>query len=345
MFKTLMAIVAGCGLLTQSLPAQSIDAAGITVDLGGTAVMHRTSVPYPQTLLTQNIQGTVTVQVMLDARGNVTDAQVVSGPMELRRTVLESVLQWHFARSGGANRQVSVTFQAPAASGAIVVAGRTMVVTAPAGSSQPASVGVMGGILGSVPANGVITMVQPPAANEPQRLTSIRVSGLNEQLKSELLAALPVHEGDMVSRDSLPAIQAAVRQYDEHLSALLGGNSNGEATLQISAPGAAAVSTASAANWPGVHVEGSVQQAKVVKRVMPVYPPVAKAARIQGHVVLNAQIGADGTMQQLAVATGHPLLQQAAMDAVRQWVYEPTLLNGKAVQVVTQIDVNFTLQE
>jgi len=62
-------------------------------------------------------------------------------------------------------------------------------------------------------------------------------------------------------------------------------------------------------------------------------------------VILNAQIGADGTMQQLAVVSGHPLLQQAAMDAVRQWVYQPTLLNGQPTQVVTQIDVNFTLQE
>ena len=60
---------------------------------------------------------------------------------------------------------------------------------------------------------------------------------------------------------------------------------------------------------------------------------------------LSAIIGKDGTMQDLTVASGHPLLVPAAMEAVKQWVYRPTLLNGEPVEVVTQIDVNFTLSQ
>jgi protein TonB len=79
--------------------------------------------------------------------------------------------------------------------------------------------------------------------------------------------------------------------------------------------------------------------------VTPVYPPLAKQARIQGTVRFTAIIGKDGTIQNLQLVTGHPLLVAAAQDAVRQWVYKPTLLNGEPVEVVTQIDVNFTLSQ
>jgi protein TonB len=94
-----------------------------------------------------------------------------------------------------------------------------------------------------------------------------------------------------------------------------------------------------------IRVGGNVQQAKLVRQPKPVYPPLAKQARIQGVVKLNAIIGKDGTIQNLTQVSGHPLLVPAAMEAVKQWVYQPTLLNGEAVEVVTQIDVNFTLSQ
>ncbi len=94
-----------------------------------------------------------------------------------------------------------------------------------------------------------------------------------------------------------------------------------------------------------IRVGGNVQQAKLIRQPKPIYPPLAKQARIAGVVRLNAIIGKDGTIQNLTVASGHPLLVPAAMEAVKQWVYQPTLLNGEAVEVVTQIDVNFTLSQ
>lgn len=99
---------------------------------------------------------------------------------------------------------------------------------------------------------------------------------------------------------------------------------------------------------PGVKritVGGGVQSAKMVNTVQPDYPPLAKQARIQGTVRFTALIGPDGTIKNLTLLGGHPLLVQAATLAVKQWVYNPTLLNGEPVEVVTQIDVNFTLDD
>src|ERR1019366_925518 len=90
---------------------------------------------------------------------------------------------------------------------------------------------------------------------------------------------------------------------------------------------------------------GNAQQAKLVRQPKPVYPPLAKQARISGVVHLAAIISRDGTIQDLKVISGHPLLIPSALEAVKQWVYQPTLLNGEPVEVSTQIDVNFTLSQ
>jgi protein TonB len=92
-----------------------------------------------------------------------------------------------------------------------------------------------------------------------------------------------------------------------------------------------------------VSVGGQVQSAKLVNQVRPIYPPLAKQARISGTVRLHAIISKDGSVQQLEMISGHPLLVQSALDAVRQWRYQPTLLNGEPVEVETFIEVVFTL--
>jgi protein TonB len=81
----------------------------------------------------------------------------------------------------------------------------------------------------------------------------------------------------------------------------------------------------------------------LINQTRPVYPPLARQARIQGTVKLTAIIAKDGTIEKLEVLSGHPLLIPAALQAVKEWRYKPTLLNGEPVEVVTQVDVNFTL--
>ena len=92
-----------------------------------------------------------------------------------------------------------------------------------------------------------------------------------------------------------------------------------------------------------VQIGGKIQAAKLVFGPKPVYPSIARQARISGSVRLAAQISADGHIRDLRLISGHPLLAPAAIDAVRQWVYQPTLLNGKPCEVLTDIEVNFLL--
>src|SRR5665213_839724 len=92
-----------------------------------------------------------------------------------------------------------------------------------------------------------------------------------------------------------------------------------------------------------IKLGGQVQAAKIVAQPQPVYPALARQARIQGNVVLHAIIDKDGRVGQLEVVSGHPLLVQSALDAVKQWRYQPTQLNGDPVEVDTTITVSFVL--
>jgi protein TonB len=93
-----------------------------------------------------------------------------------------------------------------------------------------------------------------------------------------------------------------------------------------------------------VRVGGNIRPPTKTKDVRPVYPPIAQSARVQGVVIIEATIGADGRVKDAKVLRSIPLLDQAAVDAVKQWVFTPTLLNGVPVPVIMTVTVNFTLQ-
>jgi protein TonB len=93
-----------------------------------------------------------------------------------------------------------------------------------------------------------------------------------------------------------------------------------------------------------VHIGGAVMEARLVHRVEPEYPAAAKFLRISGTVELRARIGTDGSVRELEVVGGNPILAKAARDAVQQWRYQPTRLNGQPVEVETYITVNFVMQ-
>jgi TonB family protein len=92
-----------------------------------------------------------------------------------------------------------------------------------------------------------------------------------------------------------------------------------------------------------IRVSGSVMQAKLLRRVEPVYPAIARQARISGVVILEVTVTRNGSIQTIRSLSGHPLLIHAASEAVSQWKYEPTMLNGEPVDVVTTVTVNFRL--
>jgi periplasmic protein TonB len=93
-----------------------------------------------------------------------------------------------------------------------------------------------------------------------------------------------------------------------------------------------------------VRVGGNIKAPQKVKHVNPVYPPIAQSARVQGVVILEATIGPDGAVKDAKVLRSIPLLDASALDAVRQWQFTPTLLNGVPVPVIMTVTVQFTLQ-
>ena len=110
-------ILAAACFVTMTLPVCAApqaanDSPGVTVEVGSAGLMHRTGVAYPNSARRGKVEGTVQLEAVLDGTGNVVDARVVSGPVELRSAALQSVLQWHFANDTGANtRQVKITFK------------------------------------------------------------------------------------------------------------------------------------------------------------------------------------------------------------------------------------------
>lgn len=86
-----------------------------------------------------------------------------------------------------------------------------------------------------------------------------------------------------------------------------------------------------------------IDEGSLLHKVQPIYPALARSARIQGVVLLQAMISKEGTIENLRVLSGHPMLTAAAIDAVRQWRYRPYVLNGAPVEVETEITVNFSL--
>ena len=87
-----------------------------------------------------------------------------------------------------------------------------------------------------------------------------------------------------------------------------------------------------------------MQNSKLIRRVEPEYPELAKRARVQAVVLLQVMVDEQGNVSDVTVIRGHPLLNQAAVDAVKQWKYSPTLLNGEPVPVVATVTVNFVLR-
>src|SRR5262245_3989869 len=90
-----------------------------------------------------------------------------------------------------------------------------------------------------------------------------------------------------------------------------------------------------------IRVGSNVQESKLIHKVDPVYPDAAKVARVSGIVILQVTVGVEGNVLEAQVLRGHPLLDQAALEAVRQWRYSPTVLNGEPVPVIATVSLRF----
>ncbi|MFB3825797.1 MAG: TonB family protein [Bryobacteraceae bacterium] len=309
----------------RALPRQVTDAAGVAIEAGDANLIHRAPVEYPSDARAKGIQGTVAVEAQIADDGTVANATVLNGPIELSRAVLASVLQWHWSREmAGRRLEVRVRFETEQ-------------------TRRPPP--------------------HPPETDEPAgTLGDVRIRGLSQAAAEQLFDKLALRKGDVLTREGAQRVEDIVREFDAHLLVSLSGLRDG-LVLTIMAPpppprvgpegvvggvpGGAVVRRDFPPPGPGgsqrIRVGAAVQERKLVRRVEAQYPPLAKQARIQGAVRLSVVVGAEGRVTNIGVLSGHPLLVPAALDAVRQWEYAPTLLNGNPVDVLTEVEVPFTL--
>lgn len=283
------------------------------VDSGSLKLLHRSGLVYPREARAKHIEGTIVLDVAVNEEGLVTDARVLSGPEELRKAALQNVLNWHYARPEAPTHvQVRLDFQAPASRPKRALPLGIIKAFENDGSSLPAAVW-----------DNLLARLKPLEGQQSTSEIAAQISDIVDTVEPHAVLTYRADEGRNIT-----------------IALRLEG---------VGAPGApGSVSPAAFPSTEGmmrIRVGGLVMAAKLIQNPPPVYPPLAKQARIQGVVRLEALVGPEGEVKALRVVNGHPLLTQAALEAVRQWTYQPTLLNGKPVEVQTTVDVNFTLAE
>ena len=306
-FAAALALAGWLGVRSFPLQAapQEKDSPSVTVHAGPLPLLHRAAVQYPKEALAKGVEGTVVLELNLSETGTVTDARVLSGPEELRRAALGSVLEWHYSHDAQLppKTQASIDFRLP----------------------------------GSEASPGTLTA--PP--EELARLDRL-VIAVPDPIRQKLAGRLTLRQGDRITQSALNDLAAALKEVDEHLRTnwLPNADKTGSiVTISLAAENAAV---------PGgpakrIRVGGNAAATNLVQKVMPVYPPEAKQNHVEGVVRFTVTIGKDGKVQHIELVSGEPILAEAAEQAVKQWVYRPTLLNGDPVEVITTVDVNFTL--
>jgi len=363
----LMMVAAASWLATGAFPLSAApqvvaDAPGVSVNMNGAQLMHRSPVPYPADALAKGVEGSVVVQVRLDVNGEVVDTAVLSGPDELRRAAQQLVLTWHFDKSVAMTTQVvNIDFSKPAA---VAIAATN----AESAQRLPEE-------LRQVQQKTVANLAPPPPPPPPPltsgKLTRIVVTGLSDSARNELLSRLPIQEGGEWSSQMLSEVGAAAKKFDSHLVIALTRPVNGELELRIG-PGLTPASVAVASNngasvmfragagtggalsssqtvpaptatRPGVYQAGNgVSPPSVLYKADPVFPDDAGANQTGGMVILSCVIGGDGKTEEIHVVKSLGAGFDAnAIDSVSKWVFKPGMRNGVPVPVRATIEVNF----
>ncbi len=323
-------VCAALWLFPLEIPAQIMpDDGGITVDAGA-LLLHRPPLRSPGA----NVTGDVIVEATLDPKGEVTDARVLSGPEEARKAVLASVLGWHYS---------SVTL--PPDRVRIVVhfggAPATLMTPLPTGPTAP-------------PATFGMFRPAPATVNSlPARVNAITFTGLSPELVTQIESQIRLRAGDTLDALRFEYLLAALNHIDEHLSPgmTLAGSPTAEpaVNLNISLLGAVAGNPAplpvkAYTGSTPVQVPFRTMGHLLVAKVPPAYPDLAKRARIQGAVTYDVIIGPDGTIQNMQLNSGDPMLATPEVAAaVSRWRYQPYISDGAPAPVQTQVIVNFVL--
>src|SRR5881227_2542313 len=177
----------------------------------------------------------------------------------------------------------------------------------------------------------------PPAATPVKVVKQIQTDIINGQLRTPTKIPEKVQ---MIKEEEAPPPVTSMAGVVGGVPGAAGGQMGGVIGGIINST---PVAVPKVATPQRVRVSQGVTQGLLLRKIQPAYPPLARQARIQGSVLLQAQISKEGTIEHLTLISGHPMLAPAAIEAVKQWRYKPYILNGEPVEVDTQITVNFTL--
>lgn len=322
-------------------PTSGIPSELVAIEDGMQGLLHRGSVHYPPDAYRRGLGGKVVLDLLVAADGSVQEAAVVSGPPQLRAAALRTVLAWQYMKDPQLPRTItaSLRFQAPAT-------GRQQ-----HQDPQPRST---------------------RAYREFGRITSIDFVGLTDAAVQEIRQRLPIEEGQMLTTANHEQTSQVLSEINDHLGAgfttrpgqppqtrvtialvetisELGQNNVAQRFAPIASSGPAfPLSADGQSSIPGeppkrIRIGHGVMRKKLIHQVAPEYPELAKQRGIQGHVLLAVLVTKQGEVARIEVQAGHALLFPAAIEAVTQWRYRPTLVNGQSVEVETTVEVNFSL--
>jgi protein TonB len=185
---------------------------------------------------------------------------------------------------------------------------------------------------------GLVAPPPPPPPPPPPaaviKVVKIQTNMINDQLRTPTKIPKKI---EIIKEEEAPPQMAGV------VGGVPGGIPGGSMNGVIGGIANSAAIVPKIATPTRVRVSQGVTQGLLLRKINPTYPPLAKQARIAGAVVLQAEISKDGSIQNLHVISGHPMLVPSAIEAVKQWKYKPYILNGEPVEVETTITVNFTL--
>ena len=194
-------------------------------------------------------------------------------------------------------------------------------------------------------------LVAPPPPPPPPPPAAAVVQKVVHQIQTDMLntgqlrtpAKIPQKIQMIKEEEAPPPMPATGGVVGGVPGGIPGGQLGGVIGSVISSSSLAAVPKFIPVTPQRIRISGGVTKGLLIHRVEPTYPPLARAARVQGDVVLSAIIDTNGQIQNLQLVSGHPMLVPAAITAVRQWRYKPYLLNGQPVEVETTVTVIFTL--
>jgi TonB family protein len=289
-------------LTAASFAAAQTDEAGISVEPGA-QLLHRPSLRFPSGAKSAGI---VVLDATLDTKGEVADARVESGPEELRKSALISVLSWHYLNSGSSTVRITIHYGEPPEKRDIL---------------------------------GKIGPFDPAPSPLVATIREIKFEQIDPAVQETLRSRLPIHAGDPFDAAAIAKLGQSLRDIDDHLvfgiQRLPETGGIREVTLIIRVPGESA---------PAAQPE-RMPSGNLITQVPPQYPPLARQARIQGTVRFDLLIGEDGKVENVTLIAGHPLLVPAATEAVKQWVYKPYSQNGKPIKAIVTANVNFALEQ